>query len=496
MNINPPRTNQDWRIYQDSLRLRKRSGKKNRAIFKISLFILILTGFVSLLRLFPFQESMSGVTLTVRAVADSASSLTASIGASLAGLFPGGNTPEAEPPVPKLDQEALKALIPPAVLNNLTERSFDVSGGSESYRVTTSMDMDLQGFLLSQFDRFGTISRGIPMYMGIVALTPSTGEVKAMAGYDNRNGELNPCLEVNFPAASIIKIVTAAAAIEKAGLTPETSLAFNGGKYTLYKSQLRERVNKHTNRLTLRSSFAQSVNPVFGKLGSNLLGKETLEEYAGAFGFNTEIGFEVPVNTSRFALTDKPYQWAEAASGFNRRTVITPLYGALIGATVANNGTMPVPTVVERVEDRTGRLLYTPERGGRTVIEKDTSSALKTLMAATIDSGTARKAFKRYKRDKVLSKLTMGGKTGSIGSREYKGVRYDWFVGFAQTGDLKKELAISVIVAHEKYIGIRASRYARMAFTRYFKRHFAMEKKRREVAEKTRTENNPAESGT
>jgi hypothetical protein len=46
-------------------------------------------------------------------------------------------------------------------------------------------------------------------------------------------------------------------------------------------------------------------------------------------------------------------------------------------------------------------------------------------------------------------------------------------VGFAEEKDGHEKLVISVIVAHEKYIGIRASHYARMAMKQYFRNYFA-----------------------
>jgi hypothetical protein len=47
-------------------------------------------------------------------------------------------------------------------------------------------------------------------------------------------------------------------------------------------------------------------------------------------------------------------------------------------------------------------------------------------------------------------------------------VRYDWFVGFAKERHGEKQLAVAVMVAHEKFLGIRASDYARRAMTYYF----------------------------
>ena len=86
-------------------------------------------------------------------------------------------------------------------------------------------------------------------------------------------------------------------------------------------------------------------------------------------------------------------------------------------------------------------------------------------------SGTARKTFRGVKRDRVLSRLTIGGKTGSIFNRKHD-LRFDWFVGFAEENDGDKKLAIAVVVAHEEYIGIRAGEYARLAIRKHFQDYF------------------------
>ncbi len=92
-------------------------------------------------------------------------------------------------------------------------------------------------------------------------------------------------------------------------------------------------------------------------------------------------------------------------------------------------------------------------------------------MKATIYRGTARKEFRGYRRDKILSKLNLGGKTGSIGSRSVNNVRYDWFVGFAEEKKGDRKIVLSIVVAHEKFIGKRAGYYAKIAIRKYFKNH-------------------------
>lgn len=93
-------------------------------------------------------------------------------------------------------------------------------------------------------------------------------------------------------------------------------------------------------------------------------------------------------------------------------------------------------------------------------------------MRASVRSGTCSKIFRGYRTDHILSKLNIGGKTGSIDTKKHDG-RYDWFVGFAEEKEGTGKLVVSVIVTHEKYIGIRASQYARMAIKQYFRDYFA-----------------------
>ena len=97
------------------------------------------------------------------------------------------------------------------------------------------------------------------------------------------------------------------------------------------------------------------------------------------------------------------------------------------------------------------------------------------LMAATVTSGTARKIFRGHRRSKVLSRLKLGGKTGSIFNRAHD-ARFDWYAGFASEKNGTEKMVVSVVVAHEEYIGTRAGQYARMAIEYYFKDYFAKKK--------------------
>ena len=365
-----------------------------------------------------------------------------------------------------IDKSRVRDLLKSISFVNLKNKSFDFFSDGRKFRIDTSLDIKLQEFLIKKLDLDNS------RYIGIVCMDPATGKVLSMVGFDKTDSTNNPCVDNRFPAASIFKIVTASAVVEKCGFQPGSKLLYNGRKHTLYKSQLKDRRNRYTNKITFQDSFAQSVNPVFGKIGAHYLGKNTLEKYAEAFDFNKNIDFEIEIAPSFVNLSDEPYQWAEIACGFNNKTKISPLHGAMMASAIINQGSIMEPTVVDQIIDEKGKIIYRNRLVTiNQAITPKASNVLNQLMATTIRSGTGKKAFRGYRKDKILSKLNIGGKTGSIDNKSHD-ARYDWFVGFAEQKDGPQKIAVSVIVAHEKYIGLRASYYARIAMKKYFRSYF------------------------
>ena len=361
----------------------------------------------------------------------------------------------------------VRALIANNNLLNFADSRIEIRRENSCFTLQTTLDPVLQQALFQRLDRKNS------RYIGIVVMDPADGRVLAMAGYDKANPSGNPCVDSRFPAASIFKIITAAAAVETRDLEPDSILNFRGGPHTLYKSQIDTKPAKHASRVTLKDSFARSINPVFGKLGALYLGRDVLGTYADAFGFNREIDFELPIRPSRLELPGPTFEVAEIASGFNRTTRISPLHGALIAAALLNRGRLIEPTIVDWIVNDSGQTVYqTKAAFGDQIIGSETADVLLELMRATVTSGTARKEFQKHHGDKILSRLEIGGKTGSMGDGSAE-TRYDWFVGYAREAHGKGQLVFAVVVAHEDHIGTRAAAYAAMAIKEYFQGRFA-----------------------
>lgn len=372
-----------------------------------------------------------------------------------------------------LTRQDVKELLDSESLLNISQNHITVSKAGSDLTVDTTLDMKLQHFLLRKLEQLKPLNRGKPEIIAMVVMEPHTGRILAMAGFDSVSGS-NPCTEGEYPAASIFKMVTASAAVETCGYTPGTTLYFNGGKYTLYKKQLKDTQNKYTSKVTLASAFAQSINPVFGKLGSINLGGNILEAYAISFGFNQKIDADITFTPGNIVITENTYQWAEVASGFNKTTTISPLFGAMLASTILNSGKTPLPSMVESVTNEKGDLLYKRENDViGNAVKPETARAVMAMMNKTITRGTARKYFQGLQKDATLCKMNIGGKTGSLYNREHT-VKFDWFTGFCKENQGKEQIAISVVVGHGKYIGTRASRYGRMIFKEYFNNFYAL----------------------
>ncbi len=368
----------------------------------------------------------------------------------------------------KLSLAQIREMTRTKDLLNAGKNIFFVDTAQDSFHITTTLDPDLMAYLSSNLDHLKTLTRGKPRQIAMVVMDANLGHILAMAGFDLENPDTNPCTAAIYPAASIFKIVTAAAAVDALGYTPQTPLFFNGNKYTLYKRQLKEVKNKYTIQVSLASAFADSINPVFGKLGQTYLGKETLSTYANAFGFNQTLDTDLIFEPGRFSINEDSFHLAELGCGFNRDTLISPVFGAMMLTPLLNQGRILLPAVVRHVTNARGETVYThKKRYLASAIGPESASAIVRLMEKTVSQGTAKKSFGMISRDKTLANLVIGGKTGSLSNREHT-IKYDWFTGFGKekTGD--RAIVVSIVVGHGKYIGTRATSHARSILQHYF----------------------------
>jgi cell division protein FtsI/penicillin-binding protein 2 len=307
----------------------------------------------------------------------------------------------------------------------------------------------------------------------LVVMDPLTGKILAMAGAGARS-KLNPAVAGSFPAASVFKIVTAAAAIELNSYTRDNYVLFDGGRHTLFKSNVVKEPDSGRHKATLKEGFAHSINSVFGKLGIYNVGPDALKEKAELFRFNSPILFEMEVTPSSFTVEDREdsFHLAGLASGYNRTTKASPLHMAMLTASVYNDGKILEPYFAEEASDSRLNILYTgePKLLGR-AMGAETSLELRELMRGAVYDGTGRKRFHDAATHRILKDLDLGGKSGSINDTE--GNPVDWFVAFSsikgKTGADARPLAIAAVVVQGGRTRMSSQELVRRAVLSYYK---------------------------
>ncbi len=315
-----------------------------------------------------------------------------------------------------------------------------------------------------------------PDFGAIVIMNAVTGEILAVSSYEKKPvADENLALRSTYPAASVFKIVTATAALDKHNLTPDTLVLFNGANHTLYKRNvLSNQVNRWTREMTLREAFARSVNTFFGRLTLEKLSPLDIEEYAIRFGFNQAVKSDLPFDPG---FTEVPkemnFHLAEIATGFNRITRMSPMQGAMIAASVASNGVMKVPYIVKNIRSHeTHEVIFSAEPMTAAVtMSGQGAQKLKVLMEETVFKGTSRASFGPLTKDRRFSELELGGKTGSLYGDNPRG-KTDWFVGYAIAG-VDSKLAIAAVTVHKERWTVKSSHLAQHLFKKHYRNLFS-----------------------
>lgn len=293
-----------------------------------------------------------------------------------------------------------------------------------------------------------------------VLLEPRTGRVLAMAEYSQAEPNARDIsLRALAPAASIFKIVTSAALLER-GVEPQAEVCYHGGKHRIAKRNLTDDPRRDHHCLTLASALGRSANVVFAKLAGRDLPADVLRGVAGRFLFNAAIPFAKPVEISRAEIPEDDFERATTAAGFGP-VRLSPLHAALLAAIVANGGFFVPPQIVDRSDDTAAP----PRRRPTRVIESSVASALAEMMRTTVTEGTARRVFRRTRHSSPLAEVTVAGKTGSLADREpFRD--YSWFVGFAPVE--KPQVAVATVIVNERLWRVKAPFVARQALQDYF----------------------------
>ncbi len=267
---------------------------------------------------------------------------------------------------------------------------------------------------------------------------------------------------------STFKIITTSAAFQH-GYKPETTvknprvldLPLTNGTLENFGGSL---CNGGSPTVTVAEAFKESCNVPFAEIGLDL-GAKKLSDQARAFGFcptdppeQTEcidptLSFAVPFQTGRFPIpeyfVDNDPLLAFSAIGLDN-VVTNPLHMALVGAAIANGGTMYEPRLVRDIRDPQGRIFreFESQSYGQPV-SPNTADQVRQLMVNVVELGTGYEA--------QIPGVVVAGKTGTATNGPGRNPNA-WFIAFAPAGpnDVPR-IAVAVIVLDGGDLGSEAT---------------------------------------
>jgi len=298
----------------------------------------------------------------------------------------------------------------------------------------------------------------------VVAIVPSTGEVRAMVSipeYDpnripkdfaqlNRDQSaplFNRATQAGYPPGSTMKVVTATAALDSGELTPSST--FSGrSPIEIEGVPLANSGGEQFGTIDMTTALTNSVNTWWAQAGEKI-GKDTMFKYMDRYGFDAKPRLDYPsfqlaasgvYDGNRLLGPSDAIDIGRVAIG-QERLRVTPLQMAEVAATVANKGELMEPRLWSKVIDPDGReTKLDPARQSR-VMGEDTAQTLNTMMQSVVSEGTGTAG--------AVSGIDVAGKTGT--AEISTGVNDAWFIGFAPAND--PQIAISCIVEHTSGFG-------------------------------------------
>jgi peptidoglycan glycosyltransferase len=329
-----------------------------------------------------------------------------------------------------------------------------------------TVQYSIQGDLQKRVHDF--MARGQVPYGVFVAIEPSSGRILAMTAYSSVDAPWARSAFFDlYPMASLFKIITASAALETKRMTPETVVEFRGRPYSENPRYWDISPKGGNNRMDVTHAMGKSINPVYGRVASDLAGKASVMDLVRRFGFNQTLLTGTPAKASRAGEPQSDHGLKLMGAGLDHEVKISPLHAAVIMAAIANSGLMMSPSLTDRVVDGKGAVkeTHTP-RELRRLVSPETAASLTRMLSSTVTTGTSRRAF-HDRRGRPRLDVNIAAKTGSIDGRDPKG-HYSWFAAFAPIREPR--IALVALVINQDRWRIKATQVGEQALEEFFGR--------------------------
>jgi stage V sporulation protein D (sporulation-specific penicillin-binding protein) len=278
----------------------------------------------------------------------------------------------------------------------------------------------------------------------IIVMDPYTGDILAMAVTprlkystldlsDNTQQGIwkNTAVTDLYEPGSVMKVITAASAIDAGAVTKDTWY-HDSGSVKLYDAELKNFEDGAFGDQNMTGVLQHSIN-TGAVFMAQQLGVERQMEYFSRFGFDAQTGIELPGEAAR-GIYRQPgdEHWTiidPLTQSFGQSISITPVQMVAAFAAVINGGNLVEPRLVKSYVQPDGSLREAPVRVAGRAISEATSETLRWMLNQVVDPDD-----QSYLHPGNPDIYTAGGKSGTANVPIMNG--YDErhvasFVGFA-----------------------------------------------------------------
>ncbi len=236
----------------------------------------------------------------------------------------------------------------------------------------------------------------------VVALDPTTGDVRALVGgRDYKESQFDRAIDGKRQPGSSFKPIVYAAAIADSippnTIEGDTAISIRLPNGTYYRPDNSD--HEFLGAITMREALAKSRNAVAVQIGQQV-GMESVIALAKRMGIQSPIA---------------PYPSSAIGA-----SVVQPLDLIAAYTTFANLGTPVEPRFIHRIEDRTGKVVYTGQvRALPPALDPRATFVVRDMMRDVVERGTA-SSIRKF----LPSTVPVAGKTGTTNDNSDV-----WFIG-------------------------------------------------------------------
>jgi cell division protein FtsI/penicillin-binding protein 2 len=248
------------------------------------------------------------------------------------------------------------------------------------------------------------LERAVKQYQArggsVIVLEPKTGAVLAMASYPaydpNKYSTTDesffpdPIVSEQYEPGSVLKIMTMAAGLDAGVISPDTTV-FDGGAIEFGGRVFYNWDRQSHGTVNMTTVLAKSLNVGIAQVAVKL-GKDRFYTYMKRFGFGRLTEVDLDSEGPGTLKTPKDATWHESdlgANSFGQGIAVTPIQIAMAVASIANEGLLMKPYVVERVVDDQREIQVKPIVVRRAVSQETAETLTKMLVTSLEQSDSA-----------------------------------------------------------------------------------------------------------